>query len=446
METFTYKNLLSNRHWRNITLLLSLLFFPSCQVLAQSNSLDTLYYDKDWRLVSNKTFASFYRLLDLSDKSNSRKPFRDYYITGELQSEGGYITLDQTNDKNSIFDGEWVNYYKSGKIEEKGFRSNNIDQGEHTQYYENGLVKMHVTMVNGKENGILSMFNETGDMCTQIEMYEGKPKYDYCVVSNKDGYCSKIRLSDKTPIWESPDLNEIKTEYKDGTTWLYYIKNGIMLAMSNSQVKDYGKWYQVSLVIANHSIAPIDFNPNDITSTLMDKRGKEITLEVYSSDRYMRKVRRRQNLYMILNGIGEGLATAGAGYSTSTTQTNSSFNGYSNTYGNASAYGSGGYGYGQYYGTGSYYGNTSTTSTTVTYDAAAAYQAQVIASNRIANYENSLLEDRAIKQEGYLRRTTIYPGDVIQGYINIKQAKGKSMNVVVNIKEAQYNFPWNVNK
>lgn len=446
METFTYKNLLSNRHWRNITLLLSLLFFPSCQVLAQSNSLDTLYYDKDWRLVSNKTFASFYRLLDLSDKSNSRKPFRDYYITGELQSEGGYITLDRTDDRKSIFDGEWTNYYKSGKIEQKGFRSNNVEQGEYTQYYENGLIKMHVTMVNGKENGILSMFNETGDMCTQIEMYEGKPKYDYCVVSNKDGYCSKIRLSDKTPIWESPDLNEIKTEYKDGTTWLYYIKNGIMLAMSNSQVKDYGKWYQVSLVIANHSIAPIDFNPNDITSTLMDKRGKEITLEVYSSDRYMRKVRRRQNLYMILNGIGEGLATAGAGYSTSTTQTNSSFNGYSNTYGNASAYGSGGYGYGQYYGTGSYYGNTSTTSTTVTYDAAAAYQAQVIASNRIANYENSLLEDRAIKQEGYLRRTTIYPGNVIQGYINIKQAKGKSMNVVVNIKEAQYNFPWNVNK
>ena len=444
MEMFTCKNEISTRQWRTIISLLTLLFLPLCQICAQKNSLDTLYYDKDWKIVSNKAFATFYRVLDLSDKSSSRKPFRDYYITGELQSEGGYISLDQTNDKNSIFDGEWVNYYKSGKIEEKGFRSNNIDQGEHTQYYENGLVKMHVTMVNGKENGILSLFNESGNICTKIEMYEWKPKYDYCIISNKDGYSSKISLKDKTPIWESPDLDEIKTEYRDGTPWPYYIKNGIMVAMTNSQVKDYGKWYQISLIIANHSISPIDFNPDEITSTLTDKTGKEIALEVYSSDRYMRKVRRRQNLDMILNGIGEGLATSGAGYSTSTTHTNSSYNGHLNSYGNASAYSPGGYAYGEYYGTGNYYGNASTTSTTVTYDATAAYQAQVIASNRMANYENALLQDRAIKQEGYLRRSTIYPGNVIQGYINIKRAKGKSMNVVVNINGAKYVFPWNV--
>lgn len=45
---------------------------------------------------------------------------------------------------------------------------------------------------------------------------------------------------------------------------------------------------------------------------------------------------------MAFAGIAEGLAAAGAGYSSSTTQTNSSYNGYSNSYGNAYAYGSGG--------------------------------------------------------------------------------------------------------
>lgn len=427
-------------------MLLSVQFFPLCHISAQRTGLDTLYYDKDWKSVSNKEFATFYRVLDLSDKSSSRKPFRDYYITGELQSEGGYISLDKTDDKNSVFDGEWINYYKSGKVEQKGFRSNGMDEGEHTLYYENGLVKMHCTMLNGKENGILSQFNENGDICTQIEMYEGKPKYDYCIISNKEGYSSKISLRDKTPIWESPTLSEMKTEYRDGASWPYYTKNGIMITMTNSQVKDYGKWYQISLIIANHSIVPIDFNPDEITSTLTDKMGKEIALDVYSSDRYMRKVRRRQNLDMILTGIGEGLSSASAGYSTSTTQANSYYSGYSNSYGNASAYGSKGYAYGEYNGTGSYYGNSSTTSTTVTYDAAAAYQAQIIASNRMANYENALLQDRAIKQEGYLRRTTIYPGNVIQGYINIKRVKGKSMNVIININGAKYVFPWNISK
>lgn len=425
---------------------LLLLLMPVQYISAQKRSLDTLYYDKEWKGVSNKAFASFYRVLDLSDKSTSKKHFRDYYITGELQSEGGYISIDKSDDKNSVFDGEWINYYKSGKVEQKGFRKNGIEQGEYTAYYENGLVKTHVTMLDGKANGILTQFNEDGGMCTQIEMLNGEPKYDYYIVSNKDGYSSKISIKDNTPIWESPGLEEKKTEYRDGEAWPYYTKNGIMVAMTNNQVKDYGKWYQISLIISNHSIAPIEFDPEKITSTLTDLKGKEVALEVYSSDQYMRKVRRRQNLNMILAGIGEGLAAAGAGYSQSTTQTNSTYNGYSNSYGNAYAYGTGGYAYGGYSGTGSYHGNSTTTSTTVTYDAAAAYQAQVIASNRIANYENALLQDRAIKQEGYLRKTTIYPGDAIQGYVNIKRIKGASMTVLVDINGAKYEFPWNVSK
>lgn len=77
----------------------------------------------------------------------------------------------------------------------------------------------------------------------------------------------------------------------------------------------------------------------------------------------------------------------------------------------------------------------------MSYDAAAAYQAQVIARNRMANYENALLQDRAIKQEGYLRKTTIYPGESIQGYVNIKRVNGVSMTVLVDINGAKYKFP-----
>lgn len=426
--------------------MLLLLLIPVLGISAQKSSLDTLYYDKEWKGVSNRTFASFYRVLDLSDKSTSKKYFRDYYITGELQSEGGYISIDKADDKKSIFDGEWITYYKSGKVEQKGFRLNGIEQGEYTSYYENGLVKTHVTMLDGKANGILTQFNEDGGMCIQREMLNGKPKYDYYIVLDKDGYSSKISTKDNTPIWESPDLKEKKTEYRNGEAWPYYTKNGITVAMTNSLVKDYGKWYQISLIISNHSIAPIDFDPEKITSTLIKKNGREVVLEVYSSDQYMRKVRRRQNWDMILTGIGEGLAAAGAGYSQSTTSTSSSYNGYSNSYGNTYSYGTGGYASGGYSGAGSYHGNSTTTSTTVSYDAAAAYQAQIIASNRMANYENALLQDRAIKQKGYLRKTTIYPGESIQGYVNIKRVNGATMIVWVDINGAKYEFPWNVSK
>lgn len=409
---------------------------------SQDVKLDTIYYDKNWKGVSSPVFADFYRVYDASDKSEFRKRFRDYYITGELQSEGGFVSIDKYDDTKSIMDGEWTNYYKSGKIEQKGYRNKGIEEGEYTAYYENGLVKLHVTMQNGKANGILTQFNEQGDVCTQMEMLNGEPKYDYYFVSNKDGYSSKIRISDNTPIWETPNVDEMKLEYKDGIGWEYYIKNGIMLAMTNTELKDYGKWFQISMVIANNSVVPIEFDPAAITSSLKKKNGQITALEVWTAEQYMKKVRRAQNWNMFFAGLGEGLAAANAGYSTSTTNTNTTYNGYSNTYGNAYAYGSGGYAYGSYNGHGSYHGNSSTTSTTRTYDGAAAYQARVIASNRIAQYENSLLQERAVKQEGYLKKTTIHPGEVISGYINIKRQTGPSMTVVVDINGAKYEFPW----
>lgn len=64
----------------------------------------------------------------------------------------------------------------------------------------------------------------------------------------------------------------------------------------------------------------------------------------------------------------------------------------------------------------------------------------------MANYENTLLQEREIKQEGYLKRTTIYPGQAIAGYINIKRSKGDTMDVIIDINGAKYVFPWNIAK
>lgn len=372
--------------------------FGASSLFAQSKQ-DTLFYDKNWKGVESKSLASYYRILSGNADSNFGKRYRDYYVTGELQGEGGYISIDKYDDSKSVMD------------------------GENTTYYKNGLISLHCTMKSGKPNGILTQFNEKGDMCSQTEMLDGNPRYDYYILSNKDGFGGKFRISDNTPIWESPSQYEKKTEYKNGAAWPYYIKNGLMVAMTNTQVKDYGNWYQISIVVSNNSIVPIDFDPSKITSTLKKTNGQEVALEVYSADKYMRKVRRTQNWNMVFAGFAEGLAAAGAGYSSSTTHTNSSYNGNS-----------------------SYYGNSFTISHTVKYDGAAAYQAQVIASNRMANYENALLQDREIKQEGYLKRTTIYPGQAISGYINIKRIKGDTMDVIIDINGAQYVFPWNIAK
>ena len=411
-----------------------------------NTKLDTLYYDKDWKGVSSKAFASFFRVIDSNNDNGFKKNFRDYYITGELQSEGGYISIDKYDDSKSVFTGEWCTYYKSGKTEQKGFRNNGIDEGEFYAYFENGLVKIHANYNNGKLNGLVTIFSEDGSTCRQDEYINGNLKYDYYTLTNKDGYVSKFKISDNSPIWEIPTASDKKTEYKDGVAWPYYIKNGLVVAMSNSQVKDYGKYYQITITISNNSMQPIDFDPDETKSVLLDKTNKEIELKVWSYEDYMRKVRRRQNWNSILAGLAEGLSAASAGYSTSTTNTNTYYNGSSNTYGTASAYGSGGYAYGRYSGHSNYSGSAHTTSTTVTYDAAAAYQARIMASERMAAFENAQLADRKTKQEGYLKKTTIYPGETISGYINIQRKSGSKMYVDIYINKIPYHFTWNVGK
>ena len=259
--------------------------------------------------------------------------------------------------------------------------------------------------------------------------------------------------SERTNIYESErdnsqsqkvSLNDKKVEYRNGQAWPYYEKNGIVIAMTNNTVKSYGKYFQISIVIMNGSNSSIEFNPDLITAGLFDKKGQGRRIRVLSSNEYMRKVKRKQNWDMAMVGLSEGLAAAGAGYSSSTTTSSTNYSGNINSSGRAYASGSGGYAYGSYRGSTNYSGNSSTTSRTTSYNGAEAYRAQVIASERMNNYNNSLLQDRYMREEGYLKRTTIYPGETIVGYINIERKRGVSMSILVDIGGIKYEFPWNV--
>ena len=91
-----------------------------------------------------------------------------------------------------------------------------------------------------------------------------------------------------------------------------------------------------------------------------------------------------------------------AGYSASSTQTNSSYAGGSVSGAVGAAVGTNGAAVGAAVGATAYAGSVNTSSTTVSYNGAAAYQAQLIASDRIANYNEQLLNERQMKDEGYL--------------------------------------------
>ena len=77
------------------------------------SSAQTYYYDKNWKGVEREDFAEYKRILaPSSDSMHYANKYIDFYITGEKQGEGEYITIDRYDDSKSIFDGEQITYYK----------------------------------------------------------------------------------------------------------------------------------------------------------------------------------------------------------------------------------------------------------------------------------------------------------------------------------------------
>ena len=376
--------------------------------------IDTLYYDKEWKVLDHKVFATYYRVL-IDNDQNLRKQYRDYYISGELRTEGEYIKIDKNDDSHSVFDGKFVSYYKNGKIYQEGSYVNGCLEGEFVEYYDSGLMAIREYYKANKLDGIHTEFSQDGDICTQVEYRDGSPMYNYYVISNIDGLCSKVRISDDTPYYEEPKIDEMKVTKIEEQQWPYYDKNNVLVGMTIEKVRDYGKYYRVSLIIENYSMFPVAFNPDLIEATMAAKSGEIMKLRPLAVEDYMKKIKRRQNAVLAFSAIAEGFAAGTSSYTTSTTTTIGS---YGNVY----------------------------TSTTRHYDHAAAYQSSVLASMRLAAYTSSALAERETKKAGYLKEMTINPGESISGYVNIPRKRGNAMTIDINIDGVIYSFPWDLTK
>lgn len=420
---------------------IALLFLSVHTICAQK--LDTIYYDKNGEGIPTPAFATYYRVYS-SNLIGNKKRYRDFYLNGTLKSEGEYVSIDRDYDKNSIFDGECISYYPTGKMKEKKRLFNGVLHGEYTSYYESGLIELHTYFNYGKRDGINTYFDIETERCVQKLMKDDNPVYDYCIISDENGYVSKVRLSDQAVIWDSPQVSERKSFWSNDSHWNYYQINGILLAVTCSSVNDYGKWFRITVNVSNHSLVPFDFGCQNFAGYVRKKNGKEVRLDVYDANLFMHKVKSEQNGQLLAASIFEGLAAAAAGFSSSTSNSSTSYSGSSTSYGSASAYGTGGYAHASGYGSSTYSGRSNTVTHTTSYNGFAAYQASVIASNRIASMSDAMWQERNQRYEGYLKRTTIRPGETVSGYLNMMRQKGESLRLVVELYGAKYEFTWNL--
>jgi S1-C subfamily serine protease/antitoxin component YwqK of YwqJK toxin-antitoxin module len=123
----------------------------------------TEYFDDKWNRCKQKD-ASFYRLVIYESDNKPKGVVRDFYITGQLQSEFTAVYLDYDDEGKNFHEGEATWYFQNGKIEQKRYYINNKINGKNTFYYDNGQIAQEANYDRGVYIGLYQQWYKTGKL------------------------------------------------------------------------------------------------------------------------------------------------------------------------------------------------------------------------------------------------------------------------------------------
>lgn len=172
----------------------------------------TEYFDENWNRCEAKN-ASYYRLITYSSSHTPKGVVKDYYITGELQSEQYPIYINYDDDSQSFLEGEQIFYHKNGRIERKQQYYNNRLNGPSISYYNDGKVASEVFFSYGIPNGDAIEYYPNGKIATVR-------KYNNGILHNN----KYLHITED----EVPFLVYEENFLRNQDTWEYSGQNGIV--------------------------------------------------------------------------------------------------------------------------------------------------------------------------------------------------------------------------
>lgn len=291
-------------------------------------------------------------------------------------------------------------YYASGELRSEGKYlvidslddSKTVRDGECIDYYRDGKTSRTAFYRGGKLDDRYTEYRENG-ICYQLDYVNGVPKNEYYELFSDDGVYSRINIADNKPYYTSPSPARRQTEFRDGVEWSFYMNDGLNVAVNIKEVNDYGKYFRVFLNLTNNSFFPIEFDESGSSATLIDNEGYLIPLEIQNSKQYQKRINRTQFWEEIAFGALTGI-------------------------------------------------DVGVTSYTSNDDPVAVELADMRADKEQKEFAQGNAAIRQAREEGYLKRTTVNPGESIEGYFNIKRKKGDCLTLNLVIAGATYQFPW----
>lgn len=180
----------------------------------------TEYFDEKWNRCEAK-FASYYRLITYSSPNTPLGVVKDYYITGELQSEQYPVYVNYEDESRTFLEGEQTFYHKNGKIKRKQQYYNNQLNGPSISYYEDGKVASEINFVYGIPNGDVIEYYPNGNIAIV-------KKYNKGTLHNN----KYLHITEDETVFLVYDENFIKN--KD--TWEFRGQNGIVQVNDASSI------------------------------------------------------------------------------------------------------------------------------------------------------------------------------------------------------------------
>lgn len=174
------------------------------------------FYNSQWQGVPNANNASYYRVLALDDKG--QKMFYDYYITGQLQAEKHYISINRQNDKYTVLNGVCRTFHKSGRVESVLQYKNGKANGRALSFFPNGNIGMKLSYRNGLLDGPCYTYTEGGRLeyttiwrnGTKVNEIKGGKDHYINKNTNEDEFCEHYRHDEALLMAQSKSISKAR--------------------------------------------------------------------------------------------------------------------------------------------------------------------------------------------------------------------------------------------
>lgn len=149
------------------------------------------YFDENWNRCDPKQVA-YYRLITYSAPNKPQGVVKDYYISGELQSEQYPIFIDYDDEGKNFIEGKQIFYHKNGKVLGINYYYNNRLNGVQTHYYSDGAVASESYWNMGIPNGDMIQYYPNGKYATIAKYENGQLQNNKYLHITEDRRCKNF--------------------------------------------------------------------------------------------------------------------------------------------------------------------------------------------------------------------------------------------------------------